>query len=627
MCGIAGALNWAGVKGDGGVGQMIHRLRHRGPDDAGIWHSKNGQCVLGHARLSIIDLSSAGHQPMIDRITGNAIAFNGEIYNFKELRRECEEAGEQFFSHTDTEVILVLYRRYGVNCLKFLRGMFAFVIWDESEQKLFMARDRVGKKPLNYALTKEGIVFSSEIDPLAQHPEANSEMDDDALELYLQMQYIPAPWTIYKAIRKLPPAHYAVYDRNGLNIQQYWDVSYKSKIKISEQDALDGLEEKLKQAIKLRLIADVPLGALLSGGVDSSLIVALMSGMSSDRVKTYSIGFSEDAFNELPYAKLVADKYGTEHTPETVSGEVESLLETIVRHYGEPYADSSAVPSFHVCQTARSHVKVVMNGDGGDELLGGYPRYALTALSITAGHILGNVHSPDQLAGFVANLDKAKSIPGRARRKWLLRFAYPEMQSMLMYSAFWNDSERSELLNRGNEKGALIHNWRREWLENSRVAADNPIDRMLWMDNRTYLPGDLLVKMDIAAMHCGLEARSPLLDHEVIEYCASLPVTLKIHQRHGKYLLKKLAERYLPKELIYRQKMGFGIPLADWLRGVLKGTVQDILNDSVLMAPFNQVVIQRTMFEFFKMQIDHSSRIWSLLMFGLWCRYAKPNGA
>ena len=519
---------------------------------------------------------------MVDPETGNSLVFNGEIYNFQTLRKECEAGGDTFRSHSDTEVILALYRRHGVACLAKLRGMFAFALWDERHKRLFLVRDRVGKKPLNYAMTGSGLIFASEIDPLARHPELSRQMDEEGLNLYLQLQYIPAPWSIYKSIRKLPPAHYAIYDQSGLLIHKYWDVSYHATLNVSEQDALDGLEEKLKEAIRLRMIADVPLGALLSGGVDSSVVVALMAGQSREPIKTYSIGFKEEAFNELPYAQTVADRYNTNHCPEIVDAEIEPLLGEIVRHHGEPFADSSAIPSFHVCRTARKHVTVVMNGDGGDELLGGYPRYSLPPFSIAMGRRFGQWYAPERLADFAVGLDKARSIQARLRRKWLLRVAHPELQSIIMYSAFWNDEERSVLL---GYRGALLPNWWAGWLGDARAAADNPIDRMLWIDNRTYLPGDLLVKMDMASMHCGLEARSPLLDHEVIEFCASLPVHLKVRNRTGKYLLKKLAERYLPRELIYRRKMGFAIPIAEWLRGRLAPLLNEVLFDPRLMEP------------------------------------------
>lgn len=618
MCGIAGELSWTVSTNREAVEAMVSGIAHRGPDDRGLWSSPNGACTLGHARLSIIDLSPLGHQPMLDPVTGNSIVFNGEIYNFQVLRKECEAAGDVFKSHSDTEVILALYRRHGVGCLKFLRGMFALAIWDEQRQQLFLARDRVGKKPLNYAVTKTGLAFCSELHPLSHHPGVDNGMDMEALELYLQCQFIPPPWSIYRGIRKLPPAHYAVFDRNGLSIEKYWEVDYRDKILISEADALDALEEKLTEAVRLRMIADVPLGALLSGGVDSSVVVALMAKLSSQPVRTFSIGFEEEAFNELPWAQQAAERCGTLHHPEIVKGDVEHLLSMLARHYGEPFADSSAVPSFFVSASARRHVTVALNGDGGDELLGGYPRYWLPESALRTSALIGGLMSPAYLADMAPKLLNANTISKRVLRKLLMQYTNPELRSVLMYAGFWDDPLRRELLTNGSDR--LLSDWRRGWLEGAFSHANNPVERMLWMDNHTYLPGDLLVKMDIAAMHCGLETRSPLLDHEVIEFCARLPVSFKVKDSVGKYLLKKLAERYFPADFVHRRKMGFGIPLGDWLRGPLRNVLRETLLDDKLMAPLSAMVIERTLREFEAGSHQHESRLWALLMFGVWRR-------
>ena len=622
MCGIAGELNLIANANREAVDAMVSGISHRGPDDRGLWSSPNRTCALGHARLSIIDLRPAGHQPMLDPLTGNAIVFNGEIYNFQALRKDCEAAGDVFKSHSDTEVIIALYRRHGFGCLKFLRGMFALAIWDEPRQLIFLARDRVGKKPLNYAVTNTGIAFCSELHPLSRHPGVDTGMDLEALELYLQCQFIPAPWTIYRGIRKLPPAHYAVYDRNGLKLTRYWEIDYRDKIQISEADALDALEDKLTEAVRLRMIADVPLGALLSGGVDSSVVVALMAKLSKEPVNTFSVGFEEEASNELPWAQQAAARFGTQHHPEIVKGEVEHLLPMLARHYGEPFADSSAVPSFFVSATARRHVTVALNGDGGDELLGGYSRYCLPESALRVSALLGEWMSPAQLAKLAPRLRAAKTIPMRAARKLLMQYANPELRSVLMFGA-WDDPIRRELLPNGSD--TLLPDWRRGWLEGAFAHVDNPVDRMLWMDNHTHLPGDLLVKMDIASMHCGLETRSPLLDHEVIEFCARLPVRHKVKDRVGKHLLKKLAERYFPAEFVHRRKMGFSVPLGDWLRGPLRKVLRETLLDVGLMAPLSATVIERTLREFETGGNEHKSRLWALLMFGAWRSQQEAN--
>lgn len=600
---------------------MATRIAHRGPDDHGSWVSAEGCCLLAHRRLSIIDLSPLGHQPMIDSLTGNALAFNGEIYNYRELRKECETAGDVFRSESDTEVILALYRRHGVRCLASLRGMFAIALWDARKERLFLARDRLGKKPLNYALTEDGIVFCSELYPLAHHPLVSREQDSEALELYLQLQTIPAPWTIYRQIRKLPPAHFALYDRNGLRIEKYWNVDYSPKLTLSESEALDAFEEKLTEAVRLRMSADVPLGALLSGGVDSSVIVALMSKLVDGPVRTFSIGFREHAFNELPYAMQVAKALGTSHHPEIVDGDVQHLLPQIARHYGEPYGDSSAVPSFHVCRIARQHVTVVLNGDGGDELLGGYERYAVPNHEIQIGSMLSRCLGPDGLVGLMPYWVNARSLPARAIRRVARNFMSPEMGGLMMFTNYWNDDLRRQLLARPDDSG-LLQRWRLDWLRQAFEHAGNPIDRMLWVDNRTYLPDDLLVKMDIASMHCSLEARSPLLDHEVIEFCARLPVAMKVRRRTGKYLLKRLAEKYFSQDFIHRKKMGFGIPVAQWLRGELRAHVESMILDPIIMEPLHLPTIratwQRLLASDGAAADAEAGRIWALLMYGQW---------
>ena len=621
MCGLAGEVHFGGAVDAAAAAHMAEGIAHRGPDDHGLWIEQGQRCVLTHRRLSIIDLSPLGHQPMLDPATGNALVFNGEIYNYRELRRQCEALGDNFRSESDTEVILALYRRYGVQCLQRLRGMYAIALWDAGRQELFLARDRLGKKPLNYALTPEGIVFCSELQPLARHPLVSRERDDDALELYLQLQAIPAPWSIYRQIRKLPPAHLAVFGRDGLRIEKYWSVDYRRKLVISDGDALEAFEEKLTEAVRLRMISDVPLGALLSGGVDSSVVVALMSRLSNAPVRTFSIGFSEQAFNELPYAQQAAEICGTRHHPEIVSGDVEHLLPLIARHYGEPYADSSAVPSFHVSRVARQHVTVVLNGDGGDELLGGYGRYAVPDHAIRMGSMVSRLLGPERLVDLMPFWANARSVPARAIRRLARDFMSPEMGGLLMFMGYWNDGVRQQLLGRTQDSG-LLQRWRLDWLRQAFDHADNPIDRMLWLDNRTYLPDDLLVKMDIAAMHCGLEARSPLLDHELIEFCAQLPVAMKVRRRTGKFLLKRLAEKYFPHGFVHRKKMGFGIPVAQWLRGELRGHVEALILDPHLMEPLHMPTIraswQRLLTANGPAADAEAGRVWALLMYGQW---------
>ena len=616
MCGIAGELNWSGQADTNLIKNMIMRIRHRGPDDAGIWNSANNNCVLGHARLSIIDISPSGHQPMVDKSTGNNIVFNGEIYNYQEQRKQCESDGYQFHSNTDTEVILALYKKYDLNCLKYLRGMFAFAIWDAKKERLFLARDRVGKKPLNYYFNKKTIIFCSEINPLIKHPHIQKEIDQEALAQYFQLQYIPSPKTIYKHVYKLPPGHYAIYSKNDFEIKKYWNINYNNKISITEDDALELFEEKLTEAIRLRMISDVPIGALLSGGIDSSVVVAIMSKLSNDPINTFSIGFNEQEYNELDYAKFVADTFNSKHRPNIINGDINHILPRLVKHYGEPFSDSSAIPSFYVSEYSRKHVTVALNGDGGDELLAGYPRYCITDFSFLSGSILGNLHHAKYLSKCINNLVSANTPIARLNRKWLSRFSNPEIECFANRKN-WGDEHLKMLLN-SDAKVQILQEWREQWLQSSRQYANNPIERMLWIDNNTYLPGDLLVKMDIASMQCGLETRSPFLDHEIIEFCASLPVNLKVKNKVGKYLLKRLASKFFTKDFVYRRKMGFAIPIATWLNGPLKEMTHQLLYDRDLLEPLDKNTVDITLKEFYTDNIDHSSRIWTLLMYCLW---------
>ena len=561
---------------------------------------------------------------MVDPLTGNAVAFNGEIYNFRQLRAECELKGDVFRSDSDTEIILALYRRMGPDCVKRFRGMFAISLWDASNQRLFLARDRVGKKPLHYALTPNGIIWASELNPLSRHPSVDRSIDPEGLELYLQLQSVPAPWTIYKGIRKLPPASIAIFDRAGLRIEEYWNVDYRAKQKLSEGDALDGLEEKLTEAVKLRMISDVPLGALLSGGVDSSLVVALMSKLADRPVRTFSIGFEEEAFNELPYAEQAARICGAESTTRIVKGDVAAMLPKIARHYGEPFADSSAIPSFLVCEVAREYVTVVLNGDGGDELLGGYHRYWLSDLERFTSGSARNFLSPERVAD-LGEQTIGTSLRARLTRRLGLWNFWPEAAFVHLYSGFWNDRERSQLLGDAAIQ-SLLPTWRRDWLRGAFARADGPIDPMLWADSRTYLPDDLLVKIDIASMHVGLEARSPLLDHEVISFCAGLEEHHKVKGGVGKYLLKKLAERHFPRAFVHRRKMGFGIPMAAWLRGPLRQALQDTLVDGEIMWPLQLARVRKELDAFLAGADQHTSRIWALLMYGQWRLVDEERG-
>lgn len=622
MCGIVGHINFVNSPSVEQIQNCVYNIRHRGPDNEGLWISPGGQIVLGHTRLSIIDLSSSAHQPMLDPYTGNCIVYNGEIYNFKSLRQYCETLGEKFYTYSDTEVILAMYRRHGIECLHRLRGMFAFALWDENKKCLFIARDRYGQKPINYYQSGNDLIFCSELAPLSKHPEVTTELDNESLELYLQLGYIPAPWTIYNKIKKLPPAHFAVFNKSGLTIKRYWDIDYREKVKLSMDEAIDALEEKLTEAIKLRMISDVPVGALLSGGVDSSIVVALMSKISNVPVNTYSIGFTYEAFNELSYANHAAAICRTNHYTQTLNGSVEAILPKLIKHYGEPFADSSAVPSFFVCEAARKHVKVALTGDGGDELLGGYSRNWLSPLQLRTASLTPNLISPTNLIKLSSLLSEVENMPLKVVRKLIRDYAWPELSVIPTRNEFWNNKGRTDLMQKKINKN-LIVNWLCTWYCKSTERANDPIDRMLYFESNTMLPGDLLTKMDIASMCHGLELRSPMIDHEVIEFCAQLPYAFKVNNRIGKYLLKRLAEKYFPSTLVHRHKMGFRIPLHEWLTTDLKNSLNETLLDRNAMHPLNHKIITQTLDEFLRGNVEHASRIWALFMYGLWVKFSK----
>jgi asparagine synthase (glutamine-hydrolysing) len=620
MCGIAGILDYARGASLETIEAMLGAQTHRGPDDSGTWQSEQGHCALGNNRLAVIDISPDGHQPFIEDETGNVLVFNGEIFNFKALRDRLGAGGTRFKSQSDTEVILALYREHGPDCVNMLRGMFAFVIWDARLHHLFVARDRMGEKPLVYAQTGDAFTFASEIGSLMQNRAIPTGEDADALELYLQLQYIPAPWTIYKSVRKFPAAHYGIVDAKGLHLTRYWQLEYRPDTTITEQEALETLEAKLFDAVGARMVADVPLGTTLSGGVDSSLVTAIMSRISTQPVKTFNVALEAASHDESQYARMVAEACGTDHVSEVLTPDVTTLLPTIAHHYGEPFADKGCVPAFFISQVARRQVTVVLDGDGGDELLGGYPMYKLS----TAGDWLANRRwrGSDLARSIAALQDDDHFLPG-VRRRLTSRYLHPEIVPLL-YTAFWGDQRRAALLGISLPSASAVSRWRTEMLLGADDHATDTVERMLWMQNHSYLPYDGLVKMDIASMHCSLEVRSPLVDHEVIEYCATLPSSLKTAKgRIPKHPLKAIASKYVPHEALYRPKRGFAIPVADWLSGELKPLLREVLADHDLMAPFDARVLATMHQEFTAGARQHESRLWTIMMYGLWRRHAR----
>ncbi len=629
MCGIAGVVDLQARPVESSlVRRLCNVLAHRGPDDEGYYIK--GPVALGQRRLAILDLAG-GRQPMSNEDGTVWVTFNGEIYNFRELRPRLEGLGHRFATRSDTEAIVHAYEQYGPACVKELRGMFAFALWDQPRQTLLLARDRVGKKPLFYAEIDGQWAFASELQALLQHPGLTREVDWGALDDYLTYGYVPAPKTIFRGVHKLPPAHWLTLklhpDGNGgleVCVERYWQLAYDPKVRLSEADAVDGLLEVLREAVRLRMVADVPLGALLSGGIDSSIVVALMSQLSDRPVKTFSIGFDDQEFNELPHARRVAERCGTEHHELIVRPKALEVLPTLVRHYGEPYADSSAIPSYYVAKLTREHVKVALNGDGGDECFAGYERYAGGLAADRYGRIPAVVRR-------LAIEPLSRLIPARAPRRSRLRQArrflevagQPASQRYLRWIGYVPTIEKAGLYSldfREQLAGHEGESWLLEMWERLTAAGLGPLDRMLAVDVESYLPYDLLVKMDIATMANSLEARSPFLDHEVMEFCARLPERYKLSGMRLKHLLKKAGAGLLPPETLTRRKMGFGVPVANWMRGELRSWMEDLLLSprALKRGYFQPEALRRVVDRHLEGREDRSFELWALLWLELW---------
>jgi asparagine synthase (glutamine-hydrolyzing) len=621
MCGIVGFVNAGGKPADREILERMNAcIVHRGPDEDGFY-LKN-EVALAMRRLSIIDLAG-GQQPIFNEDRTKAIVFNGEIYNYRELREDLEKRGDRFYTNSDTEVIVHLYDRYGADCLQYLRGMFAFAIWDERDRSLFIARDRVGKKPLLYSHQPDGsLIFGSEFKALLSHPKISREVDYEAIDAYLSYLCVPAPLTAYKQIRKLEPAHWLRWKDGKIETQRYWQTDFSRKIKITEEEAIEETTRILREAVRLRMISEVPLGAFLSGGVDSSAVVALMAQESSSPVKTFSIGFEEQDYSELKYARRVAEHVGAEYNEFIVRPNALEILPTLVEHYGEPYADSSAIPTYYVSRETRKFVTVALNGDGGDESFAGYERHA--AMKVARIY--------EKIPSFARRLfieTPVKMIPTselrRSRARDLKRFlqaaALPKTERYFRWtSSFYREAKKEiytpEFAEKvsGKDASAFLGRWF------AGANGSGILDAVLLTDQMTYLPNDLLVKVDIASMANSLEARSPFLDHKVMEFAASLPENLKMRGIETKSLLKKVAARLVPREVVYRRKMGFGVPVGKWFRGEMKDFVRDSLlsEKSLNRGIIKKESLKKYVSEHTNAERDHTFQIWTLLMLELW---------
>jgi asparagine synthase (glutamine-hydrolysing) len=621
MCGITGVVGSLRTERST-LQRMNDALLHRGPDGEGfLWSDGVG---LGMRRLAIIDVAG-GDQPIYNEDGTIGVVYNGEIYNFLELRLDLERRGHIFATHSDTEVIVHAYEEYGVECVEHLWGMFALALWDAREHRLLLARDRLGKKPLVYYTDPHGgLAFASELQALLAHPAVPRAVDPRAIDDYLTYLYVPAPTTAYRNLHKLPPGHRLVWQAGHLTVEPYWHVRFSEKLRISEDEAVEQFGGLLRDSVRRRMIADVPLGAFLSGGMDSSSVVAEMAELSSTPVKTFSIGFGERDFDELAYARQVAERFGTEHHEFVVEPHALDVLPTLVRHYGEPYGDSSAIPTYYVAQMTRQHVTVALEGGGGDELLAGYERHWAARIAARYDTIPRFVRH-----GLIRPLIPLMPEP-RQRRAFLRRAKrfmtaahLPVLDRYLHWVGAYTPAQKRSLYTDDFTR-LLGDNDSGRWLRNALAPEPqlDPVDAVLRADALLYLPEDLLAKVDIASMANSLEARAPLLDHRLVEFCAALPSSYKLKGRTSKWLLRQLMRDRLPPAILTRPKMGFGVPVGEWLRGELRPLLEDtVLSSRALNRDyFKGSAVRALVDEHLSRRADRTSHIWGLLMLELWFR-------
>ena len=595
---------------------MCRVITHRGPDDQGTL--VEGVVALGMRRLSIIDLAG-GHQPISGCGGRVTVVFNGEIYNFRELQRELEARGHRFRTHSDTEAIVHAYEEYGAACVERLRGMFAFALWDERERALFVARDRVGKKPLYYTLTPRGtLVFGSELKSLLEHPEVGREIDPQALDAYLTFGYVPDPLSIFRGVHKLPPGHHLTFAGGRVTVAQYWDFNFEPAPARPEEEYLEELRALLDEAVRVRLVADVPLGAFLSGGVDSSTVVGLMARAMTRPVKTFSIGFNEDSYSELKYARVTARHFGTDHHEFVVTPDICHIVDELVWHFDEPFADSSAIPTYMVSKLAREHVTVALTGDGGDELFAGYTRYVVDSRRS------GFARLPRLLRRGVMQ-PLSRSLPHGARgRNFLYNVALDPLDRYIDSVSTFTGLTKPDLYTADFMQQLLGQDDMparfRAYTARARTGA--ALDPILYLDSKTYLPGDILTKVDRMSMAVSLEARAPLLDHKLIDFVTRVPAALKLKGLETKHVFKRAVRGLVPDEILDRPKQGFGMPLQQWINDQLRDRIRGTLTEPRTRARgyVEPRYVSLMLDEHARGRRDHSTALWALFMLEMWQR-------
>ena len=637
MCGICGKVDLVQPLPAGLIEAMTAAMLHRGPDDGGTFadsvpgpDGRTWHIGLGHRRLSIIDLSAAGHQPMTNERGDVWLVFNGEIYNFAELRAHLLRAGHAFHSRTDTEVIIHGYEEWGVEVLLRLRGMFALGLWDRPRRLLLLARDRLGKKPLFYSATPAGLAFASEVAALLQDGSIDRTPDPLAIHDYLTYQYVPPPGTGFRGVRKLPAAHYLLWEGGEPKVVPYWRLEVRPRA-IAPEDARRELLAQLTEAVRLRLVSDVPLGAFLSGGVDSSAIVAIMKQVSPGPVKTFTVGFEEGSFDEREQAREVAQLLGTEHHEFVARPDAAALLPLLVRHYGELYSDSSALPTYYLARVTRQHVTVALSGDAGDENFAGYDRYLAYRLLSEYRRLPQALRRA--VARAVAALPQSTDYysPLHRLRRFVEAAASQEPElSYLKWICHFDDGQKAELYQPGMAAAATRSSsgYLRGLFEE--YAGAGNVEKLMAVDIVSYLPYDLLAKVDVASMANSLEVRCPFLDHHLVEFAASLPLELKLRGMTKKWILKSALEGMLPQRVLHRRKHGFGVPVGGWFRGPLKDYAAQVLLDphSLGRGYFRPQAVERLLSRHASGEADHGMRIWSLLVLEMWHReFVDPGGS